>query len=434
MSKVDVAKKIIETNWRDGFTVPTNGLYPFQWMWDSGFVALGTSTYNVKMSLSEIKKMFSGQWENGMIPHILFHSEKEKTYFPNYDFWNSQVNQGAPMIPKSSGITQPAVFGFVLKDILQNHWDNPEVKDFVTSIFPKVVKYHNFLYQYRDPHKEGLFFIFHPWESGRDNSPLWDDPMSYIQIKPGEIPAYERRDTTIADADERPTKDQYDKYVYLLELGKKHQYDGSGIAEESPFLVQDNMMNAILIKSNQSLIEIAKDLNLDAGQIREWQELSLSNYESKFWNEELQTYVCYDLRNNKQMAYKEIGGLVPLFAGIPDQDKASQMNQYLLDLSNRGYYLCPSFDVDSPLFDSKRYWRGPIWPQMNWMIHKGLKAYGFNDTAQIVKDDLISLIDQLGFYEYFEARKTEVATLSKGYGGSDFSWTASSYIHLHSVD
>lgn len=434
MVNVEIAKQIIKENWRDGFTVPSSKLYPFQWMWDSGFVALGTSIYDVKMSLTEISKMFSGQWENGMIPHILFHSEKEKTYFPNFDFWNSQVNAGAPQFPKSSGITQPAVFGFILRDILQNHWGKQEVKDYVKSIFPKIVKYHNFLYQYRDPNREGLFFIYHPWESGRDNSPLWDESLNKIDILPGSIPKYKRRDTSLAHVDERPTQDQYDRYVYLLELGKKYKYDGRQIAEESPFLVQDCMMNAILIKSNDSLIEIAKDLGLDAGQVIEWQTQSRSNFDTKFWNENLDTYVSYDLRHEKQMAHKEIGGLVPLFAQIPDKARALKLNTYLQNLSQRGYYLCPSFDVDSPLFDSKRYWRGPVWPQMNWMIHQGLQNYGFEDTAEIVKSDFNTLVDKLGFYEYFESQKDKVASLSQGYGGQRFSWTASSYIHLNTEE
>lgn len=431
MKNIETAKQIIQNNWRDGFTVPTSRLYPFQWMWDSGFVALGTSTYDIKMALSEIGKIFTGQWENGMIPHILFHSEKEKTYFPNYDFWNSRVNAGAPEFPKSSGITQPAVFGFVLRDILKKHWSNNDVKDFVQNIYPQIVKYHHFLYKYRDPFDEGLFFIYHPWESGRDNSPLWDDALDNIEISRDAIPEYKRRDTTIADADERPTQYQYDRYVYLLELGKKYNYDGRQIAEESPFLIQDNMMNAILIESNESLIQIASDLNLDAGQVKEWQSKSKANYDQKFWNDSLDFYVSYDLRQKKQIRHKEIGGLVPLFAEIPDATKAGKLNDYLQSLSERGYYLCPSFDVDSELFDSKRYWRGPVWPQMNWMIYNGLLKYRMTDTANTVRSDFNALIDQLGFYEYFESQKTVVNKLDKGYGGANFSWTAACYIHMN---
>ncbi|MGA0232558.1 MAG: MGH1-like glycoside hydrolase domain-containing protein, partial [Saprospiraceae bacterium] len=192
--------------------------------------------------------------------------------------------------------------------------------------------------------------------------------------------------------------------------------------------------NVILIKSNESLIEIASDLGLDAGQVKEWQALSTANYDNKFWSDELNTYVGYDMRHEKQMKHREIGGFVPLFASIPSDDKATKLNDYLQSLSARGYYLVPSFDVDSPLFDSRRYWRGPIWPQMNWMIYKGLRNYAFDDTAKVVKDDLIHLIENLGFHEYFEAQKVVADGLTKGYGGNNFSWTASSYIHLCSVD
>ena len=87
-------------------------------------------------------------------------------------------------------------------------------------------------------------------------------------------------------------------------------------------------------------------------------------------------------------------------------------------------------DVDSPLFDSKRYWRGPIWPQMNWLVYKGLLQQGFKDTAQIVKNDLITLVDKLGFHEYFESQKAVADTLKNGYGGGNFSWTAACVLDM----
>lgn len=422
------ALNIIRSNWKDGFSIPTSKLYPFQWLWDSGFVALGNGTENLSQAIEEINKMFSGQWDNGMVPHILFHSETEKTYFPNYDFWNSNVNPGAPISPKSSGITQPPVFGFVLKALLDIHKDSEELKSFVKQIFPKIKAYHKFLYTYRNYKKDGLFYIFHPWESGRDNSPIWDKSLSRIIIDKKSLPQYTRRDTQLMDAEERPTTDQYDRYVYLLELGKKYKYDGKEIAEQSPFLVQDCMMNAILIKSNASLIQIGKRFNYDTKQLEEWQALSESNFAEKFWNEDLQSFVSYDCRADEQIEYKEIGGFTALFAECATETQANSIATYLKELHERGYYLCPSFDVDSELFDSKRYWRGPIWPQMNWMIAKGLKAYGHNRLADIVKSDLLELVDKLGFFEYFESNKKTVQKINKGYGGDNFSWTASTVL------
>lgn len=424
------AQAILEQNWKGGFTVPTSGLYPFQWNWDSGFVSIGFGHFNLDYAIQELNSLFSGQWDNGMIPHIIFHSETETTYFPNHDFWDTQVNAGASQKPKTSGITQPPVHGFVLEELLRQHPDNDRLLSFARDLFPKIVASHRFFYQYRDPAQEGLVFIFHPWESGRDNSPLWDESMDRIVIDPDQLPAYERKDTSHADASERPTSRQYDCYVYLLELGKKHQYDGKGIAEESPFLIQDSLINAILIKSNQSLIHVGRRLGIEVSEIEQWQAKSIPAYQNKLWNEELGCFTTYDFRADKQILHKEIGGIFPLFAEIPTQTQAQRINDYLMDLHQRNFYVCPSFDVDSPLFDSKRYWRGPIWPQMNWMIYHGLKAYGFQQTADIVREDFIGLVSQLGFYEYFEAQKSVVNTIQKGYGGDNFSWTASSIIDL----
>lgn len=411
------------------FTIPTRRLYPFQWNWDSGFTALGYMHFQLDAVYEEIQSLLSGQWENGMIPHIIFHSENETDYFPNWDFWKASVNPGAPKNLKTSGITQPPVLGFILEELLNKFPNDPDIIAFIKEVFPKVVHHHRFWYQYRDPNREGLVFIFHPWESGRDNSPLWDDALNLINLDQAQLPNYQRRDITIADSSERPTSTQYDQYVYLMMLGQKHQYDGPGIAEESEFLIQDTLINALLIKSNKSLFNIGKQLNLDVGEVQEWIKQSESAYQTKLWNEELKTFVGYDLRQEKQMTDWEIGGLTSLFAGIPESDQALKMTDYLNRLLSDNYLLTPSFDVYSDQYDSKRYWRGPIWPQMNWLIFKGLKSYGFSNLAEANREHFLELVQKFGFYEYFEAQKHIVDQGTQGgYGGNHFSWTASSVI------
>ncbi|MEM6396031.1 MAG: trehalase family glycosidase [Bacteroidota bacterium] len=427
---IEDAHKILQLNWRGSFTVPTTKLYPFQWNWDSGFTALGWCHFDIDKSIMELNALFSGQWANGMIPHIIFHSETEKSYFPNWDFWNSSVNEGAPKSPKTSGITQPPVHGFILETLLDRHPNNEKLIAFAKSIFPKVVDSHRFLYTHRDPEREGLFFIFHPWESGRDNSPLWDESLDRIQVDPDNIPKFKRRDTELADSAHRPTQDQYNKYVYLLELGKKYRYQDEGIFQESPFLVQDTLMNAVLISSNNSLIKLGKRFGKDVSQIEEWQHQSQKAFQEKLWNDKLGIFTPYDQRAKKQINFLEIGGIASLYAKVATQQQAEKIESYLTKLHLLKYQLTPSFDPASPLFDSARYWRGPIWPQMNWMIYHGLMAYGFDQTAGLVKESLIGLIKKLGFYEYFEAQQAILPQLKTGYGGNNFSWTAACLIDL----
>ena len=47
---IEKAKKVLLGNKKKGFTLPTNNkLYPAQWKWDSGFIALGYSHFNLSL-------------------------------------------------------------------------------------------------------------------------------------------------------------------------------------------------------------------------------------------------------------------------------------------------------------------------------------------------------------------------------------------------
>ena len=88
------------------------------------------------------------------------------------------------------------------------------------------------------------------------------------------------------------------------------------------------------------------------------------------------------------------------------------------------YFLCASFDPLSEWFESSRYWRGPVWINMNWMLYQGFSRYGFLELAKRIKNDSIELIEKFGFYEYFDSRQTNPNPMGSGYGGNNFSWSA----------
>ena len=74
-------------------------------------------------------------------------------------------------------------------------------------------------------------------------------------------------------------------------------------------------------------------------------------------------------------------------------------------------------------FEEKRYWRGPVWVNCNWIIYQGLKNKD-NRFANQIKKKTIDLVKQKGFNEYFSCKT------GKGFGATNFSWTASLFLDL----
>ena len=424
------AIKILNDNWKGGFTVPSKNLYPYQWKWDSGFIAIGLAHFDATKAKKEISTLLDAQWENGFIPHIIFHSESD-TYFPGSDFYHSELHPKASKKYKSTGMTQPPVLGFVLKELYRIVKDKQDILKFIKIQIDKVYSNHTYFYENRDLHNEGLIYIYHNWESGTDNSPIWDEIFATVDSP---VFSFERRDTDQVDLSQRPSKRDYDHYLHLIEIAKKYNYSDKKIAKFSPFLVQDPLFNSILIKSNQSLIYLYTLIGNNQekiNQLKKWQENSIKTFNIKLYNEELGVYVHYDLRNNKQLTYISSSSFSPIFAGIPNQERAqSLVNTMLEKFGDENNYLCASFDPTHKKYNPVKYWRGPVWINLNWMLYKGLLQYGFDELANRIKKDSIDLVEKAGFYEYFHPKKEAYKEGFKGCGGNNFSWTAALIIDL----
>ncbi|AEH01431.1 trehalase family glycosidase [Lacinutrix sp. 5H-3-7-4] len=421
---------VLNNNWKDKFSIPCEKLYPFQWFWDSGLIAIGFAHFDMPKAEKEIETLLDAQWSNGFIPHIIFHTESD-SYFPGPDFHRSDLHPQSSKKYKSTGMTQPPVTGFVLQDLYRISKDKKATLKFIESVIDKVYKNHEYFYSQRDPQNEGLVYIYHNWESGTDNSPIWDD--IWDTMNPPEY-TFERRDTTHVDAAQRPSKREYDHYLHIIEIAKQNNYNDQKIAELSPFLVQDPLFNAVLLKSNQSLIDLYSIIGNNEDKIKQlqkWQKKGTESINSKLYDSELGVYVHYDLRNEKLLKHVSSSSFSPLFANLPSKEVANKMVDVMMEkFGNPDQYLCASFDPTSERFNPKKYWRGPVWVNLNWMLYHGLKQNGFNDLAKRMKKDTIEIIEKNGFYEYFDSRKEEHNNGKAGYGGHNFSWSAALLIDL----
>ena len=409
------AIEILRENDRGSYTVPTKGLYPFQWNWDSCLTALGQRHYDESRAWTEIETLFAHQWPDGMVPHIVFHEEDEG-YFPGPDVWQT----GRPV--PTSGITQPPVAGFAIKRLFEGAEDKAPAGERARALLPLIDAWHAWFYEHRDPHGEGLVAILHPWESGRDNSVDWDAALE--RVPSAGIEPYTRRDTQHADPAHRPTGEQYDRYLWLLQHFRALGWNNRKLHEASPFQMVDPGFNAILIRGCASLAALAEALGeseiAQANLARA--EMGLAALEG-LWSDRHGQYLCYDRTTGKLVDSASIGGLLPVFAGVP-ADRAAGLARRIEQQAKQVGYLVPSHDPEDGRFEGKRYWRGPAWLVTNYMIADGLAAAGEDAVAAAIVRSSLELITRSGFAEYYDPIDGEAC------GGSRFTWTAAMVIEF----
>ncbi len=415
------AQKVLDLNWTGEYTRPAPRLYPHQWSWDSAFIAIGNIHHRQDRAEQELLSLFRGQWHNGMLPHIVFHNP-HAPYFPGAEIWHCHVSPHAPRDLETSGIVQPPIHATAAWWIYLHAQDQTQAKSFLAEIFPKLKAWHDYLYRERDPHHEALVYIRHPWESGMDDSPLWDSVFHAPPLDLTKFSASHRLDIRIVDPKDRPTHRDYTHYLDLVHLFRSLDYDEEKIQKASPFLVQDALFNTLLSQSEQDLAQIATILGKDGRPFQDRSRATADAVNQKLWDAEHGLYIDFDLVRNQTLEKHTAAGFTPMFAGIPSKERADQMLEYLNSKAfcpiHGTCYAVPTYDKKSSGFSSRQYWRGPIWLNINWILYHGLRRYGFHDYAQWVRQAIIDLPKTYGFYEYYDPDE------GAGHGTEDFSWTA----------
>jgi hypothetical protein len=161
------AQAVLDENWSGTSTVASRSLYPHQWSWDAGFIAIGRSWVEQQRAQQELETLFTGQWSNGMVPHIRFDpSVPADAYWPGPNFWKSERSGHAPAGVQTSGITQPPLHARAALEVYQHASNRDDALAFLRRMYPKLVAQHEYIQRWRDPAGHGLAVIVHPWESG----------------------------------------------------------------------------------------------------------------------------------------------------------------------------------------------------------------------------------------------------------------------------
>jgi hypothetical protein len=415
---VEQALRVLDENWIGHATKPSPHLYPHQWSWDSACHAIGYARLDQDRAEQELLSLFRGQWRNGLLPHIVF--TDGASYFPGPEFWQTSRSPDAPAQPETSGIVQPPIHATAVLHVSRVGADRERAGAFARTMLPKLEAWHGYLYRERT-RGEGLAEVWHPWETGMDNSPLWDAPLARIELTPDDVPAYRRVDTELTEAAQRPTNADYDRYAYLVGVFRDQRYDAGAIRDASPFVVQAVIFNSLLVQANRDLAELARIAGGDPTPHEERAEQTAAAMNSRLWDEASGLYADLDFRAGELITTPTAGSFTPLYAGVPSEERAERL---IARLDSAGVALqldewaLASLPPSDPRFEPTLYWRGPIWPIMNWFLYRGLVRYGQLELARRVRATLVELPRRSGFWEHYSPEN------GRGHGGDRFSWTA----------
>src|SRR6185503_9221486 len=294
----------------------------------------------------------------------------------------------------------------------------------INALYPKLFAWHRYLVERRDPERSGLISVYHPWE-GTDNTPRWDAALARIEV--GELPPYPRTDVSLVDASERPTKAEYDRYLWLVERLRAKSYDDHAIRREHPFLIKDVQCSAIFVTANDALAQIAELAGAapsERAAIAEWSERSARAVRD-CWDHRLELALDLDERTGEPIRCVTSAGLCPVLVPSLEKQEARAFADRMFGPDFAGaaglaYPVVLSTGARSAEFRPRAYWRGPAWPVINWLLWCGLRAHGLDAEAARLRDANLALLAREGasFAEYYEPFTAEPL------GSVNQSWTA----------
>ncbi len=199
------------------------------------------------------------------------------------------------------------------------------------------------------------------WESGLDNSPMYDDAV-------------------------------FDTVTHKLMLA-------------------DVGLISMYIWDCRYLAKIADELGQN--KVKKELEQRASTYAGKLetlWNDNAGMYLNKDLVTGKFSKKMSPTLFYPLLTGVPTTSQAERMirEHFCNPEEFRGDWIMPSIARNDSAFKDNDYWRGRIWAPMNFLVYCGLKNYDLPDAKKELAEKskaliLKSWLEERHVYENYNA-------------------------------
>ena len=367
----------LQTNWRSAAgdlqhsgvfpSAAYQGFYGF-WSWDSWKQAVALVRFNPELAKSNLHSMFQYQDEMGMVADCVYFDPKENN-------WRD---------------TKAPLASWAVLEIYKATSD----LEFVKEMYPKLVKYHNWWYLYRDHDTNGLCeygstdgtLIAAKWESGMDNAVRFDDSKML-----------------------------------------KNNANGWSMNQESVDL------NAYLQAEKEDLAELAK--LIDHAEEAKSYKIDASSLKKRiaaeFWDEATGFFYDREIVTGKLLTVQQgPEGWIPLYTGIATKEQAKRVADILMDSTKFATKVpFPTLVADHVKFNPlKGYWRGPVWLDQAYFGIKALEQYGYKKEAAFLSQKLLKNAE--GLLDDAPIRENYHPISGKGLNANHFSWSAAHYLML----
>lgn len=330
--------------------MPSKLSYVGLWLWDSAMHTLAYRHVDPDLARNQIRAMLAYQLDDGMLPDAIY----DEGVISTIDH------------PITAEVTKPPILAWAA---LKLHEMDPD-PDFLAEIYVPLVRWNAWWFAMNDDDVDGLAQYNHPYSSGLDDNPLWDQ----------------------------------------------------GMPVESPDL------NTYLCVQMGSLATIAEILGIEF-EARMWRKRASAIVQrmiKDMWDEENGLFRA--LHEEQPIPVTTPFNLYPIWTGqLPNEIR----DRLLAHLTNPeefwGEFIIPSVAYNDVNFDPQTMWRGPVWVNINYFFIEALKQIGEHALADQLRDKTLNLImSHDSIYEYYNALTGNPPETA----ANVFGWTAAVFIDL----
>jgi hypothetical protein len=318
--------------------------------------------------------------DRGFLPHMVYG-----------DPWRTGGGVDRGPLRGMSAFTQPPVYVLALDQIVQRGFE-PDPWLYQAASEALAWLWSNRL-------RDGLLTIVHPWESGADLSPRWDGWYERLEIDPDD--------------------NVYNVVVQLYDrLVKSTEYDNVGAAVSNPrFVVAPSAFNGIAADGARRLTHLTGE----GGWGERYAAIS-TQLDDQLWDEKEQLWID---RPDLPHEARPTTGSIPTLDGALGALATTSRERAAAALSQcvgTGRFAAPYgpryVPSDFVRYDPNLYWRGPAWPQLNFLLITAAQRHALDDVAAELIETTIRGVWSSQFSEYWNPETGEAR------GARPQSWAA----------